>query len=469
MSNLFASFKNKFNKVIKNPLLLQSLLSLIARLIGVALNFAVILIITNQLNKSAAGDVMLLMTFITGVALISRLGIDQLLMKEIASSHHDNLAFKNDFLKNSYKAVFALSLSFMTLWVIASPYLQSSFFHNGIESTVSLSELIVASLGILFFNLVILNSTYLKAIKKTVLGVLGQNALTAITFLFLILVFWVYFTNNQYTLYLYTASLVLAGSLAAIFTYRFTTKQNLLASAEVNTFNELVPNLKQIIKKSIPLAPISIISYLMIFTDTLMVGWFLPNEQVAEYSVASRISYIVLFFLQALEATIYPRLLNMFKHAQATLRAFFWQSTALVIIVVLSVTGIMYLLSDWILIAFGKEYTVARYALGLLLIAQLFRAASITFSFMFIIREKVKYLNIILVTAFVINVICNIVFIQLYGIEGAALATLIANVTLLVLVLTLFYCHKLLIIPALSNIPNRANTSNRVDDGDTQA
>ena len=52
----------------------------------------------------------------------------------------------------------------------------------------------------------------------------------------------------------------------------------------------------------------------------------------------------------------------------------------------------------------------------------------------------------ILVTAFGVNVICNLVFIQLYGIEGAALATFIANVTLLVLVLTLFYLNKLLIV-----------------------
>ena len=444
------SLTKLFNKVIKNPLLLQSLLSLIARFTGVALNFAVILIITNQLSKSAAGDLMLLMTFITGIALISRLGTDQLLMKEVASSHEDNFSFKNNFLKVSYKVVIALSLVFMTIWVLASPFLQNSFFHNGVESTVSIKELLVASLGIIFFNLVILNSTYLKAIKKTVLGVLGQNALTAITFLFLILVFWVYFTNNQYTLYLYTASLVLAGSLAALFTYRFTAKQSLLQDSN-NDFTEIAPNFKQILIKSIPLAPISIISYLMIFTDTIMVGWFLPNEQVAEYSVASKISYIILFFLQAMEATIYPRLLNMFKHAQSALSAFFWQSTALVIMVVLSVTGIMYLLSDWILIAFGNEYTVASHALGLLLIAQLIRAASITFSFMFIIREKVKYLNIVLFTAFVVNVVCNLIFIQLYGIEGAALATLIANATLLLLVLALFYFHKLLIISARAN------------------
>jgi len=441
--------KSLFNKVMNNPLLLQSLLSLIARFTGVALNFIVILIITNQLNKSAAGDILLLMTFITGVALISRLGIDQLLMKEIASSHDQNITFKHSFLSISYKVVFVLSFAFMALWILATPFLQNSFFHNEIEATVTKTELIVASLGILAFNLVILNSTYLKAIKRTVLGVLGQNALTAITFLFLIAIFWTYFSNNQYTLYLYTASLILAGSTAAFFTYRFTNKQSILAGGENHIFNELIPSFTQILRRSIPLAPISIISYLMIFTDTIMVGWFLPNEQVAEYSVASKISYIILFFLQAMEATIYPRLLNLFKHARENLSAFFWQSTALVVLVVLTVTGLMYLLSDWILKAFGNEYIVAKQALGLLLLAQLFRAATITFSFMFIIREKVKYLNMILVTAFVVNVICNFVFIQSYGIEGAALATLVANATLLILVLAVFYKKKLLIIKDL--------------------
>ena len=436
------------SKIAKNPLLMQSLWSLLARFAGVALNFAVVLIITNQLTKSSAGDILLLMTFVTGVALISRLGIDQLLMKEVASSHHDNLDYRKGFLKVSYKAVLVLSLGFILIWIAASPFLQSSFFFDGTQATISITELAIASLGVLFFNLVILNSTYLKAIKKTVIGVLGQNALTAITFLIIILAFWGYFSNNQYVFYLYTASLVLAGILAAFFTRYIVSKQSEISN-DLNYLQSLtIPGITDVIKKSIPLAPISIISYLMIFTDTIMVGWFLSNEQVAEYSVASKISYIVLFFLQAMEATIYPRLLNIYKHKQSQTRSFFWQSSFLVISVVFGVTLFMYLLSDWILMAFGKEYGVAKQALGLLLIAQFFRAASITFSFMFIIREKVQYLNIILLTAFVVNVVCNIIFIQRYAIEGAALATLIANITLFGLVLLIFYAHKMLKIPA---------------------
>ena len=439
------------SKVAKNRLLLQSFWSLLARFAGVALNFAVVIIITNQLTKSSAGNILLLMTFVTGVALISRLGIDQLLMKEIASSHHQSLEFRSDFLKVCYKAVLLLSLAFMLVWIAASPYLQTSFFSDDSRPTVSTNELIIASVGVLFFNLVILNSTYLKAIKKTVLGVLGQNALTAITFLVLIMIFWRYFSKDQYVFYLYTASLALAGILAALFTRHVISKYSYIPAdkSEVSSADSsLVPGLVEVIKKSIPLAPVSIISYLMIFTDTIMVGWFLSNEQVAEYSVASRISYIILFFLQAMEATIYPRLLNKFKHKQSQIHAFFWQSTALVISVVFGVTLFMYLLSDWILMAFGSDYGKAKMALGLLLIAQFFRAASITFSFMFIIREKVHYLNMILMTSFIINVAGNIVLIQRYAIEGAALATLIANITLLAFILLLFYKNKLLKLSA---------------------
>jgi len=445
-------------KILANPLILQSLWSLIARFTGVALNFAVILIITNRLPKLAAGDLLLLMQFVTGVAMFSRLGIDQLLIKEVASSHETHGNFRGKYLKNSYKAIFSLSLIFIAAWLILSPLIRSSFFVNGENEgsdIISLSDLMFASIGILFFNLVILNSTYLKAIKKTVIGVLGQNALPAIAFLFFIGIFWNQFTQNQHYINLYTASNILAGILAIIITWKFLKPQELIINNNKNN-NQVddVPNVLGIIKKSMPLAPISIFAYLMLFADTIMVGWFLPNDQVADYSVAAKISYVVLFFLQALEATIYPRLLNLYKQNPDKIVSFFWQSTALVITVVLAVTLIMYLLSDWLLIAFGEGYTVAKHALGLLLLAQLFRSASLTFSFMFIIREKVRYLNIILVVALIINLICNVIFIKLYGIEGAALATLIANAVLVFSVLGLFYMKKL-----LQNISKQGQTA----------
>ena len=301
------------NKLLANPLLIQSLWSLIARFTGVALNFAVILVITNRLPKLAAGDILLLMQFVTGVALFSRLGIDQLLIKEVASAHHSHSDFRKNFYISSLKTVVSLSFIFIVIWLLLSPFIRNSFFDNGTDNIISLRDLMIASIGVLFFNLVILNSTFLKAIKRSTAGVLSQNALPAVTFLFLILLFWNTFTENQHYINLYTLSIVLAGILALFLSKRAFSPQSITAGSEIKA-PSAVPNISGIIKKSLPLAPVSIFSYLMLFADTLMVGWFLPNDKVADYSVAAKISYVILFFLQALEATIYPRLLNIFQH-----------------------------------------------------------------------------------------------------------------------------------------------------------
>ena len=422
-------------KVLRNPLLLQSLLSIIARFVGVALNFAVAKIITTELPRAEAGMLFLLMTFVTGFALFSRIGIDQLLVKEVASANDNDDAFKHGFLRSSYRFIGIFSLGFITFWLILSPLLQKYFFDN----QININYLMLASVGILFYNIVIINSTYLKAIKQTVKAVLSQNALPAITLLILIAVFWGGFREQQAFINLYTLSLFLAGIVAI-----FMTKTALFSQTATAKDSQRFITL---IKKSLPLAPISFISFLMIFADKIMVGLYLMNADVALYEIAGRVSFIVLFFLGALEATIYPRLLNVASQKPTQLRSFFWQSTALVVTIVFIISLAMYFLSDLILGFFGNtanDYTLASGSLQILLFAQLFRAISLTFSFMFIIREKVRYLNIILGLALATNLISNAILIPIYGINGAALATLFANVFLLIAVLSLFYFHKLL-------------------------
>jgi len=427
------------NKILKNPLLIQSLWSIIARFIGVGLNFAVAILIAQKLPESEAGIFLLLITYVTGFSLFSRIGLDQLLMKEVASAHENNSQFRGHFLQNSYKFVILLSLVFIIFWVVLSPLIRDYSF----DGEIKLNYLLFAGIGILFYNFVILNSTFLKAIQKTVIAVLSQNALPAISLIIILGLFWNSFELDQRYVYLYTFSLMLAGCFAIYLTWSHLPKKN-------DTYTKPTElGFTCLFKKSLPLAPVAIFSFLMIFADTIMVSFFLPNSDVAYYNIAGRISFVILFFLGALEATIYPRLLNIFKHKPDQLHSFFWQSTALVISIVLSVTVMMYLLSDWILLAFGENYVAGSQAsLGILLMAQLLRAASLTFSFMFIIREKVRYLNIVLVLALVVNLISNVIFIKMYGIEGAAIATLLSNAVLLFSVLILFMTNKLLTLPA---------------------
>jgi O-antigen/teichoic acid export membrane protein len=252
----------------------------------------------------------------------------------------------------------------------------------------------------------------------------------------LIVLFWWGFRENQHYLLLYVASLVLAG-LASFYWVRPWWRS--LHPAAATQFS-----IKQVLQQSLPLAPVSFFSFLMLWADTLLTGLLLSNEHVALFTVAARLSFVSLFFLGALDATIYPRLLRIHQHQPEQLRRFFWQATGLVTGILGGVTLLLLLLGDTLLAVFKPEYVQAGATLAILLVAQWVRAMSLTFSFLFIIQKQVRYLNIMLGAALVVNIMANLVLIPLYGTEGAAGATLIANFVLTGGVMLLFFKKRLL-------------------------
>lgn len=418
---------------LKNPsLLLTSVLSTIARFAGVGLNFAVAIVLTRTLSTSEAGMVFMLMTLVTGVSLFSRLGVEQWLVRDVARLQESDQHQQGVHLRDAYRLVLISSGVFMLGWLMLAPLSQHWLFDDAIQMT----PLLLAGSGILFFNLVMLNASFLKAIRHTSESILVQNSLPAVAYMLLIGLFWWSFKANQHYLLLYVASLVIAG-LASFYWIR--PWWSSLHPAAATQFS-----LKAVLQESLPLAPVSFFSFLMLWADTLLTGLLLSNTDVALFTVAARLSFVSLFFLSALDATIYPRLLRIHQHQPEQLGRFFWQATGLVAGILGGVTLLLLLLGDTLLTVFKPEYVQAGTALAILLVAQLIRALSLTFSFMFIIQKQVRYLNIMLGTALVVNVIANLVFIPTYGIAGAASSTLVANLVLTGGVVLLFFKNRLL-------------------------
>ncbi len=426
-------------------LLLHSLVTIAARFTGVGLNFALQILIARLLSLGHYGDIKMLLTLVIGAALFSRLGVEQLMVKEIASVESNRQSFGTQFLKKSYLVVLGSSALFMLIWITMSSFLGKSFFGE-----ITTTNMMIASTGILFFNLLTINAFYLKALHKASMFTLMQNTLPAVTFLLLIGIFWNSFPHNQLYLNIYTASTVLAGIISIVVILPYLDNNE-------NKSTIPIPNVKNLLKKSIPLAPVSIFSFLMLWSDTLMVGALLDNEKVGLYSTAAAISFLSLFILGALDSTIYPRLLAISKNNPSQLRAFFWKATLLVIVGLLLVTLVMGVLAKPALWLFGPQFQQALTVLLILLFAQWLRATSLTFSFMFIIQGKVKYLNSILVIALMINLVANYTLIHSHGMQGAAIATLIANGFLASFIVLLFFKHKLLDGYAPNTQPKHSN------------
>jgi O-antigen/teichoic acid export membrane protein len=415
-----------------NSLLKTGLISTIARFAGVGLNFAVAILLTRTLPMDEAGMVFMLMTLVTGVALFSRLGVEQWVVREVARLSEAQQTQQIHYLKAAYALTWRSSLVFMLGWLLASPLMQRWLFDNSIHTAF----LWIAVLGIPAFNMLMLNSTFLKSVQKTADSILVQNSLPAISYMLVLILGWFYYRSEQHYLLLYTVSLIIAA--AASFYWLKPWWQAL----KHKQTTPLV--LQTVLNESLTLAPVSFFSFLMLWADTLLTGWLLSNADVALFTVAARLSFISLFFLGALDATIYPRLLNIHKHNPAQLKSFFWQSTGLVAGVLTAVTALLLIAGELILTVFKPEYVAASSTLALLLIAQLIRALSLTFSFMFIMENQVRYLNSLLGFALVINILANLFLIPKFGIEGAATATLSANFVLTAGVIWLFFKNHLL-------------------------
>lgn len=418
---------------LNNPsLLLQTLLSIFARFAGVGLNFAVAFIITRNLPVGEAGMIFMLMTLVTGISLFSRLGLEQWIVRDVAGLPEETLhSTQAAHLLSAYKLLALSSIVFIGLWLLSSQLLKSVLF----DGEVQIGLLWIAALGIFCFNLVMIHSAFMKAAHKVTESLLIQNALPAISMLLMTGLFWAIFTQNQNYLWVYIVSLALAGGVSFLWVRPWWGELR---------FQPAFYSARAVLEKSLPLAPVSFFAFLMLWTDTLMTGALMKNEDVALYTVAARLAFVSGFFLGALDATFYPRLLKVHKQDPDRLKKLFWQASGLVLLILGTVTLVLALLGSHLLAFFGAVYVQAAWALLLLLLAQLIRGLSLTFSFMFIIQERVKILNTLLFLALLVNIAANLFLIPQYGIEGAASATLLANLALTGGVVLLFFHKRLL-------------------------
>ena len=418
-----------------NGLIAQSLYTMAARIIGIGLNFTLSILMARVLTLAKYGDMKMLLTVVTTVALLSRLGVEQLLVKKVASVAKEQIMYGGLFLKRSFIIVFVTSIICIALWILFSkPLTQVLFDHISITSTI------LVSFSVLFYNTLFLNAIYLRALQKTVLSTLVENALPATIFLILIGLFFQDFPEKQLSYRLYALSLLFAALLSILIVLPWA---RVKAKGTATPHLE-VPNIPEIVKQSLPLAPVSFFAFLMLWSDTIMVGALLDSDEVGLYATAAQISFFSLLLLNALDSTIYPRLLNIDTNHPKQFITFFWKSTGLVIGSLLLTTLVLMLLSKPILSVFGAEFIAATSALLILLLAQWIRASSLTFSLLFIMRDKVRYLNLALTAALIVNLISNYILIHAYGYIGAAIGTLLANGFLTTVILVMFFRLKLL-------------------------
>ena len=166
------------------------------------------------------------------------------------------------------------------------------------------------------------------------------------------------------------------------------------------------------------------------YSDSVMIGYFLNNADLGVYRVILQLTTLAAFTTTALRSTLWPRVSRWDKIGEKELienslsRAFTY---SLILALPLFVGGV--LLGDRLLYYFYGADFVNYTALVLLLMVQIVNIFQYFFTTYIIAMDQVKEMSKIIVVAVFINIVLNAVLIPVIGISGAAVATL-ATMTL---------------------------------------
>lgn len=186
--------------------------------------------------------------------------------------------------------------------------------------------------------------------------------------------------------------------------------------------------LYKLFKLSFPviLSGIGIIIYMRL--DIIMIKFFMGSENVGIYSAALRISEGIYFIPMALLSSINPMLLNFYKDK---IKYHLLYRNVLILFNFISLCFCLFFsfTSDFFIqILYGTEFVDAGEILVIHIWTTIFVFLGIPLSSYLIFDDNSKILFFKTLIGLIINIILNFVLIPLYGLTGAAYATLITQI-----------------------------------------
>lgn len=381
------------------------------RIVGTGLLFIVNVVIARLFGAEGTGIYYLALTITTLAAVIGRFGLDNALLRFIATSADQNEWRQ---VKDVYRQSMALAAS-LSLLVTATIFGLAPWIASTVFSEPSLVPLLrLMSLSIAPTALLFLHAEALKALKKPVLATVIQAV--GISLLNLLLIFplsRVLGLTGLGVAYLTTQSLLLivAGAL-----WRYVTP-------ETHGIHKSF-DFRLLVKTSFPLLWVASMSMVMQWTDTIMLGIWVSTAEVGVYGAAVRTAMLTSFVLVAVNSIVAPKFATMYaqndlagleKLAQSAARLM----AALAFPVLLAFT----IFPAWVLGFFGEDFTQGALALAILAVGQFVNVVTGSVGYLLMMTGHERLMQYNLMASALANVLLNIVLIPPFGIIGAALAT----------------------------------------------
>jgi O-antigen/teichoic acid export membrane protein len=397
---------------------------LIALILQKILSFVYFTILARNLGAEFTGQYFFAISFATMFAVLMDLGLSPVLTREVAKDDSDSKAW--------FRQIFSLKLVVTSLAVLFLLALNTFVFAgDAVQELIYLTTLIVVldSFTLLFYAFIRGQQNLKFEAGGTILF---QLIVMAIGLPLL------YFTDNLLFIIgvLFVASLfnLIYSGFILYFKYKiklyFVWNKNLI---------------KKIFLIAWPFAAAAIFAKVYAYVDIFLIKLFLDDASVGFYSVAYKITFAWQFIPLAFVAALYPAFSHLFKQNSDELQKVFNKSFSYLGFIALPLSiGIIVLAPEIINQIYTTEFSAAILPLQVLIASIAFLFMNFVLSSMLNAGDKQIINTRNLGVTMILNIILNIIFIQYWGVWGAALASSIS--TLILFSLNLYAARRLVAV-----------------------
>lgn len=374
------------------------------KILKMGIGFFVIIYLTRYLGPEKFGLLSYAQSFVSIFMALASLGLSQIIVREIVNNQD-----KTDEILGT-----AASMMFVASIISMSSIFVLSFFIDDNESKL-LVNIIAMTIIFQAFYLIVESFFQAKVLSKYI--VYSSNVSFIISSSIKILLVYFEMSLIYFAYALVFDSLVLA--LACFFIYQYQNQSIFTWKFE----KELA---KKYIKASIPLVIVAVTAFIYTRIDQIMLKHILGDEAVGNFAAAVRVSELFYFIPGIIVASVYPKLIEAKAQNEEKYLNLLENLYRLVLWISIPVALIMSFGSDFIVdILYGEQFKDTAKILSILAWCTIFASISAVFvKFLYIEHFETKYLYKNLFGV-LINVVLNYLFINKYGVIGAAIATLI--------------------------------------------
>lgn len=393
----------------KNSWLKAGSFSLLANIAQLGFNFLAFLVLVRMLSQDDFGIWVLYLT-LTSFAEMTRMGFVQNGFVKFYTESDDR--GKREWISTAFILSTLVGLAgALVLWGL-------SFFLADLWSADILIQIIPWYILYAFLFGSLKLTEFVQIAKQDFRGVFIANVLYGVFFLGSILYYWYFELSIE--LYMLIILQSIAALIALGFILLYQTSYFRFGAFNQAFFWKLFHFGKYVFGTNFS-------SMLFNRMDVMMLGAFINPIAVSLYNVASRVNNYMEVPMNSLAQVIYPRIAEKQAESLAEVGKLYEKSIALLLLVTIPASIFVFIFAEPIVIILaGREYLEATLVLKILVIAGLIKPWGRLFGITLdAIGQPVLNFRMLMLSL-VINIILNATLIPIMGLEGAAIATLLA-------------------------------------------